>query len=579
MLLLNEPSYLEQVISYLVNYDAKAPLIFTSSLFWYLFGIVLLVFHFTKDKIVFRNLFLLAFSIFFYYKSSGFYFYLLLISTVVDYTLGNLMYKENNLIKKKIYITISLCVNLGFLAYYKYSGFITQNWNLFFDTNFEVVDYFALWSNQAFSTSFNIDTIFLPVGISFYTFQTLSYSIDIYRGNLKPVKSILDFAFFVSFFPQLVAGPIVRASDFIPQIYEKYQLSKEQYNRAIFMIINGLIKKILISDYISVNIVDKAFSGAVDTGIETLLGVYGYTIQIYCDFSGYTDIAIGISLLLGFVLPPNFNSPYKAINITDFWRRWHISLSSWLKDYLYITLGGNRAITLSLFHKISLILLMILGFELLYINFNQSLHLDHFTYLLIGFVSSLGSIFLFNKIKEEKRKNLLTYLNLFLTMLLGGLWHGSTIMFIIWGILHGTALAIHKKWSVYFSNEPYGIIKVFYYFITFHFVVLTWIYFRATNIPSVHKIFYQIFTNFDGNQNNKIDWEILSKFFIDYKYCILILLIGFGLHWTSNNIKERIVYYFGLIPDYIKAIMIALIIIGLYQIKTSDIQPFIYFTF
>lgn len=579
MLLFNETSYIEQVISYLGNYDATAPLIFTSSLFWYLFGIVLLVFHFTKDKIVFRNLFLLAFSIFFYYKSSGFYFYLLLISTVVDYTLGNLMYKEKSLSKKKIYITISLFVNLGFLAYYKYAGFITQNWNIFFETNYEVVDYFALWSNQAFSTSFNIDSIFLPVGISFYTFQTLSYSIDIYRGNLKPVKNILDFAFFVSFFPQLVAGPIVRASDFIPQIYEKYQLSKEQYNRAIFMIINGLIKKVLISDYISVNIVDKAFSGAVDTGIETLLGVYGYTIQIYCDFSGYTDIAIGISLLLGFVLPPNFNSPYKAINITDFWRRWHISLSSWLKDYLYITLGGNRAKTLSVFHKISLVFLIMLGFELLYININNTLHLDHFIYLLVGFVSSLGSIYLLNRIEEEKRKNLLTYLNLFLTMLLGGLWHGSTMMFIIWGALHGTALAIHKKWNLHFSNEPYGIIKGFYYFITFHFIVLTWIYFRAANIPSVHQIFHQIFTNFDGNQNGKVDWDILSKFFIDYKYCLLILLIGFGLHWTSNNIKEKIAYSFGLIPDPIKAIIIAFIIIGLYQIKTSDIQPFIYFTF
>ena len=200
MLLLTEPSYFSQVVEYIFNYDAKAPLIFTSSVFWYLFAFVLLVFHFTRDKIVFRNLFLLAFSIFFYYKSSGFYFYLLFISTVVHYFLGNLIFKEEKQSKKKLYLVMSLIVNLGLLAYYKYAGFITQQCNILLGTNFEIVDYFALWSNQLFSTKFNIDSIFLPVGISFYTFQTLSYSIDIYRGTLKPVKNILDFAFFLSFF-------------------------------------------------------------------------------------------------------------------------------------------------------------------------------------------------------------------------------------------------------------------------------------------------------------------------------------------------------------------------------------------
>lgn len=581
MLLLNEPSYISKVLDFIFNYYPKSPLIFTSSLFWYLFGFVLLVFHFTKNKITFRNLFLVAFSIFFYYKSSGFYFYLLLISTVVDYTLGNLMYQEKNIVKKRLYITISLIINLGFLAYYKYSGFITVNLNDLLGTNFKVVDYFALWSNDVLQTSFNINKIFLPVGISFYTFQTLSYSIDIYRGTLKPVKNILDFAFFVSFFPQLVAGPIVRASDFIPQIYQKYQLSKEQYNRAIFMIINGLIKKILISDYLSVHIIDKAFEGNVDTGLETLIGVYGYTIQIYCDFSGYTDIAIGLSLLLGFILPANFNSPYKAINITDFWRRWHISLSSWLRDYLYITLGGNRAEKLSIFHHISLLIIFVILGDLFYqlLNVLEIItNAQYFRYFNIGLIAYLTFVFFFEKLIQEQQRKILTYINLILTMLLGGLWHGSTIMYIIWGAMHGIALAIHKIWSNYFTNKPYGFIKGIYYFITFHFVVVTWIYFRAKDINASNKIFSQIFLNFDGIANNKIDWNIIYKCFVEYKYTLIILLIGFGFHWIPSEWKQKVQNNFAIIPDYIKAIIIAIIIITLYQIKTSE-TPFIYFIF
>ncbi|MCP4520482.1 MAG: MBOAT family protein [Cytophagales bacterium] len=566
-------------MDYLFSYTSTEPLIFTSSLFWYLFGAVLLVFHFTKDKIVFRNLFLLAFSIFFYYKSSGFYFVLLIISTIVDYTLGNLLYKEKVQWKRKGYIVISLIVNLGFLAYYKYSYFFTEQWNVAFGTNYVAIDYFQLWSNNLFGSNFSIDTIFLPVGISFYTFQTLSYSIDIYRGTLKPVKNILDFAFFVSFFPQLVAGPIVRASDFIPQIYQKYQLSKQQYNAAVFMIINGLIKKILISDYISVNIVDKAFGGAVDTGIETLFGLYGYTIQIYCDFSGYTDIAIGLSLLLGFTLPANFNSPYKAENITDFWRRWHISLSSWLRDYLYITLGGNRKTNLSVFHHLSIAFLSIILGDLLYWSISDTLS-PSARWFNIGIIIYVAFILIFYQYcSEELRKKIVTYINLFLTMLLGGLWHGSTLMFVIWGALHGTALAIHKVWSSWFPNKAQGLVKAFYYFLTFHFVVLTWVYFRAKDLTATNEIFEKIFTKFDGKNDGITDFDVLSKFFVDYKYPLIILGIGFALHWTPQNWKDNVRETFSNLPDIAKALIISIIIIVLYQIKTSEVQPFIYFTF
>ncbi len=291
------------------------------------------------------------------------------------------------ILKRKLFVATSVFINLSLLAYFKYAYFFTDLFNSAFNTDFEVINLLAEWTNNLFGSSFNISQIILPVGISFYTFQTISYTVDVYRKKLKPVKNIIDFGFYVSFFPQLVAGPIVRAAEFIPQLYQKFKLTKQEFGHAIFLILNGLVKKMLISDYISINFVDRVFDSPLSfTGFENLMAVYGYSIQIYCDFSGYTDIAIGVALFLGFRLPINFNSPYKAMNITDFWRRWHISLSSWLRDYLYIPFGGN------------------------------------------------------------KKGKTSTYINLMITMILGGLWHGASLRFVIWGGIHGFGLVIHKLW-------------------------------------------------------------------------------------------------------------------------------------
>lgn len=227
--------------------------------------------------------------------------------------------------KRKGLVTLSLGVNLGLLAYFKYTNFLGGVIASLMGGEFTALD------------------IFLPVGISFFTFQSLSYTIDVYRKDIKPLTNILDYAFYVSFFPQLVAGPIVRARDFIPQIRKPLFVSQEMFGRGIFLILSGLFKKAIISDYISVNFVERIFDNpTLYSGVENLMGVYGYALQIYCDFSGYSDMAIGIALLLGFHFNLNFNSPYKSASITEFWRRWHISLSSWLRDYLYISLGGNR---------------------------------------------------------------------------------------------------------------------------------------------------------------------------------------------------------------------------------------------
>lgn len=227
--------------------------------------------------------------------------------------------------QRKTWVAVSLLINLGLLCYFKYTNFLCG--------------FFASLTGGTFTAM----DIFLPVGISFFTFQSLSYTIDVYRKEITPLTNLLDYAFYVSFFPQLVAGPIVRARDFIPQIRCPLFVSKEMFGKGIFLIVSGLFKKAVISDYISINFVERIFDNpTLYSGVENLMGVYGYALQIYCDFSGYSDMAIGIALLLGFHFNMNFDSPYKSASITEFWRRWHISLSSWLRDYLYISLGGNR---------------------------------------------------------------------------------------------------------------------------------------------------------------------------------------------------------------------------------------------
>ncbi len=313
------------VLTSLFTYAADAPLLFNSGSFLLLFAAFYALLMTLQGRRRLRTLYTVAFSLFFYYKSSGFYFWILIASTLIDFVLGRAMARTADGPRRKLLLMLSLLANLGILGYFKYTNFL-------FDT-------FSALSGGSVRTF----DIFLPVGISFYTFQTLSYAIDVYRRKLEPERNLLDFAFYVTFFPQLVAGPIVRAADFLPQIRKRMHLSHDDLGRALLLISGGLIKKAVISDYISVNFVDRVFDQPLlYTGFENLLAVYGYAVQIYCDFSGYSDMAIGLALLMGFRIPVNFNLPYKATSITDFWRRWHISLSSWLRDYLYISLGGNR---------------------------------------------------------------------------------------------------------------------------------------------------------------------------------------------------------------------------------------------
>lgn len=506
---------IKEIVLNFLHYTEGDSLMFTQLSFWVFFGVLLAGYTFVYNRPVIRSAYLLVFSLFFYFKSSGLFFSLLLFSTLVDYSIGLAIAKSGSKINRKLLVALSVLVNLLVLSYFKYAYFIVDLLNNLLGINLTVVNHLALWGNALLNTKFDTTTIVLPVGISFYTFQTISYTVDVYRGKVAPVRNIIDFAFYVSFFPQLVAGPIVRAAEFIPQIYRRYELSKNEFGHALFLVLAGLVKKMVISDYLSVNFVDRVFSNPLSyTGFENLLATYGYAMQIYCDFSGYTDIAIGVALLLGFKLPINFNSPYKATSLTDFWHRWHISLSSWLRDYLYIPLGGNR------------------------------------------------------------KGRIRTYINLLVTMLLGGLWHGAHLKFVVWGGIHGVGLAIEKLLSnlklVNINSEKHST-RLVWGIITFNVVCLSWIFFRANDFNAATDMLSQIFTNFGI--------KTVPDIALAFSDVFLVLALGFIVHLLPYNAKEYLRGRFIAMPLILKLFAALLVVVVLIQFQTMELKPFIYFRF
>ena len=483
------------------SYQPDQPLMFTSGLFLFLFIGFLVIYiplsttH--RPKLIFTTFF----SLYFYYKSSGLFFLLLISTTCIDYTLAKLIYESRAPWKRSFLITISLISNLGLLGYFKYTNFIHE-----------------IFSNLAGLTYQPFD-IFLPVGISFFTFQSLSYTIDVYRKRLQPTSHILDYAFFVSFFPQLVAGPIVRASEFLPQLSKPTFVTHEMFGRGVYLIASGLFKKAVISNYISANFVDRVFdSPTLFTGLENLFSVYGYALQIYCDFSGYSDMAIGLALLLGFHFNENFNAPYKAKNITEFWRRWHISLSTWLRDYLYISFGGNR------------------------------------------------------------HGKLRTYLNLIVTMLLGGLWHGASFRFILWGGLHGVMLAVHKFFSelnlvskIRIGPISKNMVSLTGGIFTFHFVCFCWIFFRAPSMEHATQMINQIVSHFTPG--------IFLDFIGGYLSVVALMMLGYVLHFLPHSVDLAAERWTTRLPLAGKAALMLVVILLCMQTKSASIQPFIYFQF
>lgn len=498
----------------LFRYDPDEPMIFSSPAFWIFLLFVLAGYSLIFNRPFIRNLYLLLVSLFFYYKSGGFFIILLFIVTVVDYSCGLGIHGSKSGPGRRFFLVLSIVSNLLLLSYFKYTAFFTDLVNSVFGTGFAVHDYLATFSNLHLGTSFDVSSIILPVGISFFTFQSLSYTMDVYRGKVAPVRNIADFGFYVTFFPQLVAGPIVRASEFIPQIYEKFRLSQREFSHALFLILKGLVKKIVISDFIAVGFIDRVFEmPAIYSGFENLMAVYGYGLQIYCDFSGYTDIAIGIGLILGFRLPVNFNSPYKASDVSDFWKRWHISLSRWLKDYLYIPLGGNR------------------------------------------------------------RGRIRTHVNLMITMLLGGLWHGADLRFLLWGALHGAGLVFNKLWNRLTGTRQGTSLfrRALSVFLTFNFVNFCWIFFRSPDVHSAGIMLKQIFTAFVPGS-----YETLLPV---YGTVFILILTGYFVHFLPEKVKEA---YRGLFINMPLALQMAVAILAallIFQMRSPDIMPFIYFRF
>ena len=548
-------SFTTEQVKQWFTYNPNHPLLFNSSLFLGLFLVFYLVYIITKKHVHFRTVYVTLFSLFFYYKAGGNYFVLLILSSVLDYFFAGQIYKAQKPAARKFFLAVSMITNLGILFYFKYTNFLIDSFNAIFQSNFALMD------------------IILPVGISFYTFQTMSYTIDVYRREIEPAKSFLDFAFFVCFFPQLVAGPIVRAKDFIPQIYKKLTLTKEETSLALFLIIGGLLKKAVISDYISLNFVDRVFEAPNSyTPFENLMAVYGYSLQIYCDFSGYSDMAIGLALLMGFTLPINFRTPYQSKNITEFWRRWHISLSTWLKDYLYFSVGGNRRGTFWGYF-----------FPTLFFGATLFWAVKMYNTTPIPLYIVAGAIIVFVLaivVAKDRKKSVRSHFNQMTTMLLGGLWHGANLRFIIWGALHGLALAVHKTFMDFFpakkEDEKKGFFSstanVIFVMITFHFVAFCWIFFRA-------KDFDIALTVMNNIADLQFDWHKWQTIIEGYRNVFLLMAIGFVWHFFPQNMNDQLKNFFGSMPILFKAVIVALTFWVVYATASSGAQPFIYFQF
>lgn len=544
----------------LFSFTEGKPLIFTQLFFWGFFGVVLILYSLIYKRIALRNIYLLLVSFFFYFKTSGVFLILMIFTICSDFIWGKLISKTESNLKRKLFLTISVILNLGLLSYFKYAYFFTESCNQLFHTQFQFFNHFSQFSNHFFGTKFSVDKLILPIGISFFTFQSLSYTIDLYRKKIQAVTNVFDYGFFVCFFPHLVAGPIVKAHEFMHQIKQPYHLTRTEFGLAVFWILNGLGKKI-IADYMAVNFVDRIFDNPnYYSGVEVIFGIFGYSMQIYADFSGYTDIAIGIALLLGFRLKTNFRSPYKAASTSEFWQRWHISLSSWLKEYLYIPLGGNRHGTIGSYIAISIlaiILVMLTG---------------HLWLLLI--LLGLAMIFVLLAYFIPSFKNYInTNINLMVTMLLGGLWHGSSWLFIIWGGLNGLGLVIHKLWEKIspFKNNHSMICRGAGIFITLCFISFTRIFFRSDSMNTVTLLF--------DRMGHHMGFELTFNIIRGYALVFSVIGVSYIIHWIPETIKDRYRHGFANLPLPVMVIGIVAVVFSLYQFMSGDMQPFIYFQF
>ncbi len=643
-----------EALKYILAFNEHSPLLFTQFYFWVFFAIVFSVLALIigksgsdRKRMHLRNIFLLFVSWFFYYKTSGLFLLILAFVTCSDFLIAKGIYRmrggeaerqKGGEAGAKILLCLSVMIDLGLLAYFKYAYFFTDMFNNLFGIDLKVFDIFAYIGN-GFETDgrFSVDRIILPVGISFYIFQVISYTADVYHQRIKPVNNILDFGFYVSFFPQLVAGPIVRASEFIPQLYKPWHLTRRSFGMAIFWILNGLAKKIILSDYLAVNFIDRVFqSPTLFSGFENLMALFTYSMQVYADFSGYTDIAIGVAMVMGFYLPKNFDSPYKAQNPQEFWRRWHMSLSRWLKTYLYIPLGGNRNATFGTYFWIALIALVALVLTGSWVA----------TAVIVGIATIVTIVAI---VRPEHRKLLYTNLNSFITMLLGGLWHGASWNFMIWGGLNGIGMIINKFWRIMgwhirmavMTTITVGLLLGHRYYpaplmnLAYVWFVILWVgtairygYYwlrggkaerqkggeaerqrgrwaerlgkawaivQTFAFISFTRLFFRSSSNLDPAVENEQAWttakqmvgqiggawnnDIILPFLWEYRYVMLLFVAGMIIHWLPERWKRWYRLNFAMLPLWVIGIAVVVAVAIMYQFMSAEQQPFIYFQF
>ena len=597
---------MRDLISFLIDlfsFDKEHPLLFTQFNFWAFFLLVFAGFCLIQrscrkgrlagkdNKLTFRNGYLFIVSLFFYFKTSGLFVLLLVFSTFLGYYLGIWMDKqqERDGRRRKALMITGVAINLLVLFYFKYAYFFTDIHNNIFHTDHQVVNHLAQFANHFTKTPrFDASKILLPVGISFFTFQNISYIVDVYKNKIRHAGNILDFGFYTTFFPQLVAGPIVR---------------------------------------LAVNFVDRVFDNPMlFTGFENLSALFIYSLQVYADFSGYTDIAIGVAMLMGFYLPKNFNSPYKATNPAGFWKRWHMSLSNWLKDYLYIPLGGNRRATAASY--------IILGGMLIVVALMaQTAWVTLVVTTVIGILVAV--YFIFPRHRREFRTNV----NNMDTMLLGGMWHGASFNFITWGGLNGMGILVYKWWKKQgprarvvatealfalflladilwpspalnlgavwtgiiavgtalryllvnplcdrfnIQNSKFKIEKVWNIFLTFVFITFTRLFFRSgSNLDPAEA--NQVAWNTAKSMVNRIGspWQtdVIPDIIATYGNVFIVFVIGMVIHWLPERLKRRYRLAFATLPLWAMGIVVVAAIFVVYQFITADLQPFIYFQF
>jgi len=415
---------------------------------------------------------------FFYARWDLAYLAIIPAASTCDFLIGNALHRYSHPTLRRALVTLSIVLNVGLIASVKYLSVLP-------------------WV--------------LPLALSFYAFQSLTYTIDVYRRDAKPAESYVAYLASASFFPTTVAGPITRISTLLPQWSKREMLTAENGGKALFLIGLGLVKKLLIADFLAESLVNRVFDlPKLYSGAEVLTGVYGYALQLYYDFSGYTDIAIGSALLLGITLPRNFNRPYAAQNISDFWRRWHISFSNWLRDYLYFSLPGLRS-----------------------------------------------------------RWKIFPYLNLVVTMVIGGLWHGAGWTFVVWGAWHGLGLAAHRAWNAMHGNPKLSFTPAARFLCclaTFHFVLAGWIFFRAANLETARDIFYQI-------SSHTISFANITPAFV------LVAVIAAAAHYIPQRWYDSGLQLYCQFPYYAQAASIAALAVAIRYVAGTGSAPFIYSRF